>query len=81
MTNPTRTAAENQAWHRRLAQLTGYPNLLSIRDPERLERLIELADLASSHLVPGAPIRYKAYRNYIAEATTRWEDPEWAELN
>jgi len=46
-----------------------------------LERLIELADLASSHLVPGAPIRYKAYRNYIAEATTRWEDPEWAELN
>jgi hypothetical protein len=60
-----------------LANLTGLPNLATIHDPERLERLIAAAETSLAHCTPKCPLRYKvAYKQYAEAATYRLEHPE-----
>jgi hypothetical protein len=52
-----------------LAKLTGLPNLATINDPERLERLVDAAKSSLAHSTRHCPLRYKvAYREYAEGA-------------
>jgi bacterioferritin (cytochrome b1) len=63
--------------YERLAQLTGFPNLANVNDPERLERLVRAAESGLAHCTLQCPLRYKvAYRQYSEAAQYRLEHPE-----
>jgi hypothetical protein len=61
----------------KLARLTGLPNLDTINDPERLERLISAAWNMLAHTTPQCPLRFEiAYVEYARLATYRLEHPD-----
>ena len=63
--------------YKRLAKLTGLPDLSPIYNPERLERLVEIAWGSCRRLVPDCPLRYSlAYMEYAKLAQQRLENPE-----
>jgi bacterioferritin (cytochrome b1) len=63
--------------YERLAQLTGFPNLANVNDPERLERLVAAAASSLAHTTVGCPLRYSvAYRQYAEAAQYRLDHPE-----
>ena len=45
--------------YERLAQLTGFPNLANVNDPERLERLVTAAESGLAQCTLQCPLRYK----------------------
>ncbi len=56
----------------RLPELTGFPNLANVNDPERLERLVAAAQSSLAHSTIQCPLRYKiAYIEYGEAAQYR----------
>jgi hypothetical protein len=63
--------------YERLAQLTGLPNLATINDPDRLERLVTAAQSCLAHCTLRCPLRYKVAYSECAEAAQyRLEHPD-----
>jgi bacterioferritin (cytochrome b1) len=63
--------------YERLAQLTGFPNLATVNDPERLERLVGNAESSLAHCTLRCPLRYQvALREYGEAALYKLENPE-----
>ena len=60
-----------------LARLTRLPNLDNIVDPERLERLVEIAYAKLAGFQNGVPLRYRvAAKQYGKQALSILENPE-----
>jgi hypothetical protein len=63
--------------YERLAKLTGLPDLGTISDPDRLERLVSAARSSLAHCTRRCPLRFKiAYTQYAEAAQDRLENPE-----
>lgn len=68
---------KHEAKYANLAHLTGLPNLATIIDPERLERLALAARTQLANRTPGCPLRYQVAAEQYAEAAEyRLEHPE-----
>ena len=67
----------HEAKYDQLARLTGLPNLGTVNDPDRLERLISAAWNMLSTSVPGTPLRFTvSLKEYAEAAEHRLENPE-----
>jgi hypothetical protein len=63
----------------KLARLTGLPNLATIVDPERLQRLVWAAQNQLATQTANCPLRYQVAAKHYAEAAAyRLEHPDEA---